>query len=63
MQLKTDINNLHSQQAILKLGAKFEGRLRNHRFRRDGSIRDTMMFSITSDEWPGVREALLVRIS
>ena len=62
MQLKTDVNNLHSQGAILKLGARFEGRLRNHRFRRDGSIRDTMMYSITSDEWPAVRKALLVRI-
>ncbi|MGP8125763.1 MAG: GNAT family N-acetyltransferase [Nitrososphaerales archaeon] len=62
MQLKTDINNLHSQHAILKLGARFEGRLRNHRFRRDGSIRDTMLYSITLDEWPAVKEALLSRI-
>ena len=63
VQLKTDINNLHSQKAILKLGAKFEGRLRNHRFRRDGSIRDSMMYSITSEEWPIVKEGLLHRIT
>ena len=36
VQLKTDNNNVHSQNAILKLGAKFEGGLRNHRIRRDG---------------------------
>ena len=63
VQLKTDNNNLHSQKAILKLGAKFEGRLRNHRFRRDGSIRDTMMYSITSEEWPIVKEGLSRRIT
>jgi RimJ/RimL family protein N-acetyltransferase len=63
VQLKTDNNNLHSQKAILKLGAKFEGRLRNHRFRRDGSIRDTMMYSITSEEWPIIKEGLSHRIT
>ena len=62
VQLKTDSKNLHSQNAILKLGARFEGRLRNHRFRRDGSIRDTMMYSITNEEWALVKEGLLKRI-
>lgn len=62
VQLKTDDKNLHSQNAILKLGAKFEGRLRNHRFRRDGTIRDSMMYSITKEEWPAVREGLLKRV-
>ena len=62
VQLKTDNNNLHSQRAILKLGAKFEGRLRNHRFRRDGTIRDTMMYSITNSEWPEVKASLLERL-
>jgi N-acetyltransferase len=51
VQLKTDNNNIHSQNAILKLGAKFEGRLRNHRVRRDGSSGDSMMYSITDGEW------------
>ena len=37
VQLKTDNNNVHSQNAILKLGAKYEGRLRNHRIRQDGT--------------------------
>jgi N-acetyltransferase len=62
VQLKTDNKNTHSQRAILKLGAKFEGRLRNHRFRSDGTIRDTMMYSITKEEWPEVRSALIKRI-
>ncbi len=63
VQLKTDDKNVHSQRAILKLGAKYEGRLRNHRIRRDGSHGDTMMYSITVDEWKGgVKDALRLRI-
>jgi RimJ/RimL family protein N-acetyltransferase len=46
----------------LKLGAKFEGRLRNHGFRQDGSIRDTMLYSIISSEWPTVKKGLEARI-
>lgn len=63
VQLKTDSNNIHSQRAILKLGAKFEGRLRNHRIRRDGTFRDSMLYSIIASEWPRVKEDLLRRIS
>ena len=63
VQLKTDSKNLHSQKAILKLGAKFEGKLRNHRFRKDGSIRDSMIYSITSEEWPVIKEGLSRRIA
>lgn len=62
VQLSTDINNIHSQKAILKLGAKFEGRLRSHAIRRDGSIRDTMLYSITASDWPTVRSSLQNRI-
>jgi len=62
VQIKTDDKNARSQRAILKLGAKFEGRLRNHRIRRDGTLRDTMMYSITKDEWPDVRAGLEARI-
>jgi RimJ/RimL family protein N-acetyltransferase len=62
VQLKTDANNAHSQRAILKLGAKFEGKLRNHGFRQDGSIRDTMMYSIISSEWATVKKGLEARI-
>ncbi len=62
VQLKTDVKNIRSQSAILKLGARFEGKLRNHRFRRDGSIRDSMMYSIIREEWPRVKDALTKRI-
>ena len=63
VQLKTDNNNLRSQRAILKLGAKYEGRLRHHRFRADGTLRDTMMYSILREEWAGVKVSLLARIA
>jgi N-acetyltransferase len=62
VQLGTDGNNIHSQRAILKLGAKLEGRLRNHGIRPDGSIRDTMLYSIISSEWPAVKKGLEARI-
>jgi RimJ/RimL family protein N-acetyltransferase len=64
VQLKTDSDNVHSQNAILKLGAKFEGRLRNHRIRLDGSTGDTMMYSITREEWDnGVKASLSSRVA
>ena len=62
VQLGTDVKNVHSQRAILKLGAKFEGRLRNHGIRPDGSIRDSMLYSIISEEWPTVKKGLEARI-
>lgn len=62
VQLSTDVNNLHSQRAILKLGATFEGKLRNHLIRQDGSIRDTLLYSITSSDWPRIKPALQARI-
>jgi N-acetyltransferase len=62
VQLGTDIRNVHSQRGILKLGAKFEGRLRNHGIRLDGSIRDTMLYSIIAEEWPTVKKGLEARI-
>lgn len=60
--LKTDVRNLHSQAAIKKLGAKYEGLLRNQRIRPDGSYRDTVVFSITEREWPAVKSRLEKRI-
>ena len=62
VQLGTDANNLHSQRAILKLGAKYEGTLRNHGVRPDRSVRDAKLYSIIVGEWPGVRSKLLERI-
>jgi N-acetyltransferase len=62
VQLSTDVNNIHSQKAIMKLGAKYEGKLRSHAIRRDGSIRDTMLYSITASDWPNVKSTLQSRI-
>jgi RimJ/RimL family protein N-acetyltransferase len=62
VQLKTDNNNVRSQKAIEKLGAKYEGRLRNHRFRADGTIRDSVMYSIIPEEWPTVKASLIGRV-
>jgi len=60
--LKTDINNLHSQAAIKKLGARYEGTLRNQRIRLDGSYRDTVIFSVIESEWPAVKSGLEERL-
>ncbi len=62
VQLGTDSRNLRSQRAILKLGAKFEGRLRNYGILPDGSLRDSLLYSITREEWPEVRSGLIERI-
>ncbi len=62
VQLKCDNRNEASKGGILKLGAKFEGVLRNHRILADGHKRQTAFFSITDDEWPEVQERLKTRI-
>ncbi len=62
VQLKTDGRNLHSQAAIAKLGAKKEGVLRKHVILPDGYIRDTVMFSITEEDWPRVKAGLEARL-
>ncbi|MCE9559227.1 MAG: GNAT family N-acetyltransferase [Armatimonadetes bacterium] len=62
VQLKTDSRNLHSQTAIRKLGAMYEGTLRKHGIQPNGHIRDTVFFSITAEEWPKVKEGLLIRL-
>lgn len=56
--LKTDALNERSRGAIGRLGAQYDGTLRHHRRRPDGSVRDTAFFSILTAEWPGVREGL-----
>lgn len=58
VQLKTAASNLRSQRAIEKLGAEREGLLRNHRRLADGRLDDTVLYSITDQQWPQVREAL-----
>ena len=56
---RTDNFNFASQAAIERLGAKKDGVLRGHALRRDGTIRDTVMYSLRSGEWPEVRAQLL----
>ena len=63
VQLKTDIRNVRSQQAIARLGARYEGVLRRYQRRADDSVRDTVVFSVTAQEWPGVRARLEHRLS
>ena len=58
VEIKTDRVNERSQTAIAALGAVREGVLRKHMVRTDGSERDTVMFSITDDEWPQVKARL-----
>ena len=63
VQLKVDAINARSRAAVLKLGAVQEGILRQDRVCWTGRIRDTVVFSILADEWPGVRERLDARLS
>jgi RimJ/RimL family protein N-acetyltransferase len=62
VQLKTDIRNVRSQQAIARLGATYEGILRRYQRRADGTIRDTVLFAISAEEWPKVRARLEERL-
>jgi RimJ/RimL family protein N-acetyltransferase len=60
--LKCDSRNAHSQRAIEKLGARREGVLRKHRIQANGYVRDTVMYGITREDWPQVRQSLLHRL-
>ena len=60
--LRTDNFNLRSQRAIEGLGAKKDGVIRHHAARRDGTVRDTVMYSILAAEWPDVRRHLELRL-
>jgi len=56
---RTDNFNHASQRAIERLGARKDGVIRGHAMRRDGTIRDTVMYSLRSGEWPEVKAQLL----
>lgn len=60
---RTDNFNHASQRAIERLGAKRDGIIRHHALRRDGTVRDTVMYSILAGEWPEVRAQLLYRLA
>lgn len=61
--LRTDNFNFRSQRAIEALGAKKDGVIRHHQARRDGSARDSVMYSIIRSEWPDVRRHLEARLA
>jgi RimJ/RimL family protein N-acetyltransferase len=61
--LRTDNFNFNSQKAIEGLGAKKDGVLRHHMLRRDGSVRDSVMYSILVTEWPSVKKNLGFRLA
>ena len=61
--LRTDNFNFRSQRAIEALGAKKDGVIRHFSLRRDGTVRDTVMYSILAAEWPDVKRHLALRLA
>ncbi len=60
---RTDNFNFASQRAIERLGARRDGVMRHHALRRDGTVRDTVMYSLTTGEWPEVKAQLLWQLA
>src|SRR5688572_12156691 len=60
--LRTDNFNFRSQKAIESIGAKKDGVLRHHQARRDGTVRDSVMYSILKEEWRDVKRHLELRL-
>jgi len=63
VELLTDYLNNASRSAILRLGAKQEGILRNHMVMANGRVRDSVLFSITNNEWGGVKQNLSYKLA
>jgi N-acetyltransferase len=63
VELRTHVMNVQSRRAIEALGAKLDGILRNHRYARNGTIRDTAVYSIIAHEWPAVCALLKHRLA
>jgi N-acetyltransferase len=61
--LRTDNFNFRSQRAIEGIGAKKDGVIRHHAARKDGTVRDSVMYSILATEWPDVRRHLELRLA
>jgi N-acetyltransferase len=62
VEIRTDVLNTVSRQAIQRLGAKQDGILRYHKIMRDGRIRDTVCYSIIKPEWKQVKENLMKKL-
>lgn len=58
VQFKTDSRNIRSQQALERIGAKYEGILRNHIITPNGHVRDSVYYSVIDSEWPAVKDTL-----
>lgn len=63
VEFRTHSMNTQSRSAIERLGTNLDGDLRSHSRIRDGSLRDTAVYSITADEWPGVQAGLAARLA
>ncbi|MER8157517.1 GNAT family protein [Streptomyces sp. NPDC094472] len=63
LALRTDHLNVRSQQALARLGLVYEGTLRSHMRRQDGTRRDSLYYSLLAGEWPTVRDTLRARIA
>ena len=61
--LGTDLDNIRSQTAIERLGAKKDGIIRGHRIQKDGTISNTVMYSISADEWPDIKSGLTQKLA
>jgi N-acetyltransferase len=62
VEFRTSSFNFRSREAIARLGAKQDGILRNHQILADGTLRDTVVFSIIASEWPAVKRHLVFRL-
>ena len=62
VELKTDALNARSRGAMEAMGATFEGVHRHHMLVRGGENRDSAWYSVTDDDWPGVRDGLVARL-
>lgn len=62
VEFRTHFHNRQSREAIARLGAKQDGILRNHMLWRDGTMRDTVVFSVLDSEWPTVKLGLQQRL-
>ena len=63
VELITDALNTRSREAILRLGAREEGVMRNHMIMRDGRVRDSMLYSVIQSDWPRVKSSLEAKIA
>ena len=61
-ELKTDSRNWQSRNAMMGIGAKYEGELRSHTLMSDGFRRNTVYYSILKDEWKGIKETIFKKV-